>query len=135
MNITVTRAGLAATLLFLSGAPWATDRIEQSTPDDICAIVSSPDSYDGKRVEVRGSVYLGRDAMNISDPNCPGKPITMKIGGDVFRRSDVQKFYKEIYGYGHHGVATIEGIFSWKKGALAEYEISVKKIHGVRSDR
>lgn len=125
-------AAALALLLFFSGTSARSSEKPASKPiaTNVCSVLSDPSSFAGKEISLRGYVYLGVDAMNISDPKCPGDAIRLSISSAVRDHRDIRDFYKKLNRFGRQGEASLSGNFSVRDDVFP-YVIAVQKAWNV----
>lgn len=101
----------------------------------LCKVLDAPQAYANKKIALRGSVYIGMESTNISDSDCPGRAIALKVGDDVYEHADIRDFHRKISGWKMHGYATVAGIFTVNDSPLAPYVLDVKKVSDVTKKR
>jgi hypothetical protein len=95
-------------LTSLAGLPScvsATEPLQASVYD----IQAEPGTFDGKEVVVRGQVYAGVDATNISDPRCPGDAVQLTLSERISEHRDIRSFERGLRIHGMRAVATVTG--------------------------
>lgn len=97
----------------------------------LCKVLEAPGTYANKKVSLRGSVYIGMENTNISDHDCPGKTIVLKVGDNVYEHADIRAFHRKISGWKMHGYATVDGTFTVSDNPLSPYALKVDRISGV----
>lgn len=101
----------------------------------LCKVLDAPQAYVNKKIALRGSVYIGMESTNISDGDCPGRAIALKVGDDVYEHADIRDFHRKISGWKMHGYATVAGIFTVNDSPLTPYVLDVKKVSDVTKKR
>jgi hypothetical protein len=97
----------------------------------LCEVLKAPSAYANKKVTLRGSVYMGMENTNISDHQCPGKAIELKVGDDVYEHADIRSFHRKIAGWQMHGYATVSGTFSVTDSPLTPFVLTVEHVSNV----
>lgn len=101
-------------------------------PTSVCDISADPGRFENAEVSVRGTIYVGVDVTNISDPGCPGVAIQLSVGEEAYRRKDVRAFEHNVRKYGMRGTATIEGQFQAKAHVLP-YPMPAIDMHSIKN--
>lgn len=97
----------------------------------LCDVLKNPSAYANKKVTLRGSIYMGMENTNISDRQCPGKAIGLKVGDDVYEHADIRAFHRKISGWKRHGFATISGTFVVTDSPLTPFILNVARVSDV----
>ena len=97
----------------------------------LCAVLKTPSAYANKKMTLRGSIYMGMENTNISDHQCPGKAIDLKVGDDVYEHADIRTFHRKITGWKMHGFATVSGTFAVTDSPLTPFVLNVERVSNV----
>ena len=101
----------------------------------LCKVLDAPQAYTNKKIALRGSVYIGMESTNISDLDCPGRSIALKVGDDVYEHADIRDFHRKISGWKMQGYATVAGTFTVNNSPLTPYVLDVQKVSDVTKTR
>lgn len=100
-------------------------------PVSLCKVLNNPGAYANKKISLRGSVYIGMESTNVSDDDCPGKTITLRVGDNVYEHADIRAFHRKVSGWKMHGYATVAGTFAITGSTVAPYVLDVEWISNV----
>lgn len=127
------RPAINAMVVFVLLATYATSALgAEPVPTSVCDINARPGRYEGVEVSVRGSIYVGMDVMNISDPGCPGVAIRLSMGDVAARRKDIRAFEHDVRKYGMRATATVVGQFHAKAPVLP-YSMPAIDMYAIRN--
>lgn len=101
----------------------------------LCKVLEDPGAYANSKISLRGAVYIGVESTNISDHDCPGKTIALKVGDDVYEHADIRAFHRKVSRWKMHGYATVAGTFTINHSPLLPYVLNVEKVSNVTQKR
>ena len=104
----------------------------EPVPTSACQLNAEPGRFEDVEVSVRGSIYVGVDVMNISDPACPGVAIQLSVSAEAYRRKDIRDFERSVRKYGMRATATAEGQFHTKAPVLP-YPMPAIDAHAIKN--
>ena len=127
------RPTIYATAFFLLLVTFATSVFgTEPVPTSVCEINANPGKFEGAEVSVHGSIYVGMDVTNISDPGCPGVAIQLSVRDEAHRRKDIRAFEHNVRKYGMRATATVEGSFRTKTPVLP-YPMPAIDVHAIKN--
>jgi len=97
----------------------------------VCDIQTEPGTFDGKEVVVRGQVYAGVDATNVSDPRCPGQAVQLMVADSISGHRDIRSFERGLRVHGMRAVATVIGRFQ-AKASTRPFPMPAIDVHAVQ---
>ncbi|MBD8900189.1 hypothetical protein [Rhodanobacter sp. DHG33] len=122
-----------AILLLMLLATSATSAFgTEPVPTRVCDINAEPERFEGVEVLVRGTIHVGMDATNISDPGCPGVAIQLSVSDEAYRRKDIRAFEHDVRKYGMRAVAIVIGQFH-AKALVLPYPMPAIDMHAIKN--
>jgi len=103
----------------------------EAVPVSVCEITADPGKFEGVEVSVHGSIYVGVDVMNISDPACPSVAIQLSASDEAYRHKDIRTFEHDVRKYGMRAMATVDGQFHAKAPVLP-YPMPAIDLHAIK---
>lgn len=131
MSVSSKRLLVAMNLIVIAMIHSPECSARQSARVSICDVLAKPNAFSQQAVTISGAVYIGMERTNISDPECAGHAISIRINDHVARRRDVRDFRKKLVSWGMRGYATVTGVITVKDDWKEPYVLDLTGVTSV----